>query len=113
MFNKRKNEALALDDYGTRLWRVGQLNKSESIYASSWVANIATVLFCMVDLSCLRQVWNTVQTESSMMITLIAIGCCICLDVPLSIAGNALKSHHQKLKGKSSTIIVMVLAIAT
>lgn len=113
MFNKRKNEALALDDYGTRLWRVGQLNKSESIYASSWVANIATVLFVLIDFICLYTVWNTVQTESSVMIALIAVGCAVCLDVPLAIAGNALKSHHQKLKDKSSTIIVMVLAIAT
>lgn len=113
MFNKRKNEALALDDYGTRLWRVGQLNKSESIYASSWVANIATVLFVLIDFICLYTVWNTVQTESSVMIALIAVGCAVCLDLPLAIAGNALKSHHQKLKDKSSTIIVMVLAIAT
>ena len=53
------------------------------------------------------------QTESSMMIALIAVGCAVCLDVPLAIAGNALKSHHQKIKSKSSTMIVMVLAITT
>lgn len=113
MFNKRKNEALALDDYGTRLWRTNQLNKSDSIYASSLVANIATILFVLTDFICLYTVWNTVQTESSLMIALIAIGCAVCLDVPLAIAGNALKSHHQKIKDKSSTMIVLVLAVAT
>ena len=113
MFNKRKNEALALDDYGTRLWRTNQLNKSDSIYASSLVANIATVLFVLIDFICLYTVWNTVQTESSLMIALIAIGCAVCLDVPLAIAGNALKSCHQKIKDKSSTMIVLVLAVAT
>ena len=113
MFNKRKNEALALDDYGTRLWRVGQLNKSDSIYASSLVANFVTFLMVIIDYTCLKSVWNVVQTESSIMIALIAIGCSVCLDIPLAIAGNALKSHHQKLKDKSSTMIVMVLAIAT
>lgn len=113
MFNKQKNEALALDDYGTRLWRRNQLNKSDSIYASSLVANIATVLFVIIDFICLYTVWNTVQTESFLMITLIAVGCAVCLDVPLAIAGNALKSYHQKLKDKTSTIIVTVLAITT
>ena len=113
MFNKRKNEALALDDYGTRLWRTNQLNKSDTIYASSLVANIATGLFVLIDFICLYTVWNTVQTESSMMIALIAVGCAVCLDVPLAIAGNALKSHHQKLKNKSSTMIVIALAITT
>ena len=113
MFNKRKNEALALDDYGTRLWRTNQLNKSDSIYASSLVANIATILFVLIDFICLYTVWNTVQTESSLMIALIAIGCAVCLDVPLAITGNALKSHHQKIKDKSSTMIVLVLAVAT
>jgi len=114
MFNKQKGKnALALDDYGTRLWRANGLNKPDSIYASSLVANIATVLFVLIDFICLYTVWNTVQTESSMMIALIAVGCAVCLDVPLAIAGNELKSHHQKIKSKSSTMIVMVLAITT
>ena len=114
MFNKQKGKnALALDDYGTRLWRSNGLNKPDSIYASSLVAHIATVLFVLIDFICLYTVWNTVQTESSVMIALIAVGCSVCLDVPLAIAGNALKSHHQKLKDKSSTMIVMVLSIAT
>lgn len=113
MFNKRKNEALALDDYGTRLWRTHQLNKSDSVYANSLVANIATVLFVIIDFICLYTVWNTVQTESSLMIALIAVGCAVCLDVPLAIAGNALKSHHQRLKDKTGTMIVMVLAVIT
>lgn len=114
MFNKQKGKnALALDGYGTRLWRAKGLNKPDSIYASSLIANIATVLFVLIDFICLYTVWNTVQTESSLMIALIAVGCAVCLDVPLAIAGNALKSHHQKIRNKSSTMIVMVLAIAT
>ena len=113
MFNKRKNEALALDDYGTRLWRTNQLNKSDSIYASSLVANIATIIFCLVDFITLKVVWNTVQTESPFFISLIALGCAISLDIPLAISGNALKSYHQKLKSKTSTMIVMLLAIIT
>lgn len=113
MFNKQKtNNALALDDYGTRLWRAKGLNKADSIYASSLVANIATILFVVIDFICLYTVWNTVQTESSLMIAFIAIGCAVCLDVPLAIAGNALKSYHQKMKNKSSTMIVIILAIA-
>lgn len=113
MLNKRKNEALALDDYGTRLWRTNRLNKADSIYASSYVAYIATILFCIVDFACLRVVWNTVQTEDPYFITLIALSCAVSLDMPLAIAGNALKSYHQKLKDKTSTVIVMVLAITT
>lgn len=113
MFDKRKNEALALDDYRTRLWRTHQLNKSDSIYASSLVANIATILFVLIDFINLYTVWNSLETESSLMIALIAVGCGVCLDIPLAIAGNALKSHHQRLKDKTSTIIVMVLAVIT
>ncbi len=113
MLNKVQNEPLALDRYGTRLWRANRLNNPDSIYANSWVANIATILFVLIDFICLYTVWNTVQTESSLMIALIAVGCSVCLDVPLAIAGNALKSHHQKLEDKSRTMIVMILAICT
>lgn len=113
MFNRRKNEALALDDYGTRLWRNKLTNKADSVYSISWVANIATLLFVLIDFICLYTVWNTVQTESYIMIALIATGCAVCLDVPLAIAGTTLKSHHQKLRDKNSTIIVMILAIIT
>lgn len=113
MFNRRKNEVLALDDYGTRLWRNKLTNKADSVYSISWVANIATLLFVLIDFICLYTVWNTVQTESYIMIALIAIGCAVCLDVPLAIAGTALKSHHQNLKDKNSTMIVMILAIIT
>ena len=113
MFNKQKSEALALDGYGTRLWRSNRLNKADSIYATTLVANVATVLFVLIDFICLYTVWNTVQTESSIMVALIAVGCAVCLDVPLAIAGNALKSYHQKLRDKPSTMIVIALAIIT
>lgn len=113
MFNRRKNEVLALDDYGTRLWRNKLTNKADSVYSISSVANIATLLFVLIDFICLYTVWNTVQTESYIMIALIAIGCAVCLDVPLAIAGTALKSYHQKLRDKNSALIVMLLAIIT
>lgn len=113
MFGKIKNQPLALDDYETRLNRLKAKNKPDSIYASSLVANIATLLFVVIDFICMYTVWNQVQTESSVMLALLAGGCAVCLDVPLAIAGNALKRYHQKLADKSSTMIIMVLAIAT
>lgn len=110
---KAKNDALALDSYGTRLWRRKKVNKALSVYAKSEVANIATVLFVLTDLVCLYTAFNTVQTESAVLIALITIACGICLDVPMACAGVALKQYHEGLKDKKSTMLVMVLATTT
>lgn len=109
----KKNNALTLDSYGTRIDRINYLGKQNSIYEIPGVANIATLLFVLIDFICLYTVWNTVQTESAIMVALIAVGCGVCLDVPLAIAGNALKSYHQKMKRKEEAIIVMILSILT
>lgn len=113
MTGKAKKKALALDSYGTRIWRSRKVNKSDSVYGKCWVANLATLLFVTIDFVCLYTVWNTVQTESAVMIALLAVGCAVCLDVPMAIAGYSLKSMHKKIKDKNSTLIVLILAITT
>ena len=40
------------------------------------------------------------------MIALLAVGCAVCLDVPMAIAGYSLKSMHQKIKDKIKKLTI-------
>ncbi len=92
---------------------IDKINKPESIYASEIFGNILTVLFVGIDLACLYSVWNGIQTENPIMIILIAVGCAVCLDVPLAIAAHALAAYKQGIsnKGKAYTILTISIVL--
>jgi len=92
---------------------IDKINKPDSIYASEILGNILTVLFVGIDLACLYSVWNGIQTENPIIIILIAVGCAVCLDVPLAIAAHALAAYKQGVsnKGKSYTILIISIVL--
>lgn len=92
---------------------IDKINKPDSIYASEMLGNILIILFVGIDLACLYSVWNGIQTENPIMIILIAVGCAVCLDVPLAIASHALAAYKQGVsnKGKAYTILIISIVL--
>lgn len=90
---------------------IDRINKPDSVYASEMLGNVLTLLFVGIDLACLYSVWNGVQTENPIMIILIAIGCAVCLDVPLAIAAHAFAAYKQGVSNKSKAYTILIISI--
>lgn len=112
-FKKVKTDPLASDPYVTRGKRNEKAFTPDSIYESGMLSYFATFLFVVIDFICLYTVWNTVQTESAYLVRLLALGCAVCLDVPMAIAAIALKKKHQGLMSKKSADIIVYASITT
>ena len=110
---RNKIHPLDLDPYVGFIDSQKDLNKAPSIYERGIVGYIATVLFVLIDFVCLYTVWNIVQTESSILVRLLALGSAVCLDVPMAIAGVSLKKYFQKLMKKKTMLIIVVSSVAT
>lgn len=94
-----------------RVKLVEKNNKPESIYASEVLGNVLTLLFVGIDLACLYSVWNGIQTENPIMIILIAVGCAVCLDVPLAIAAHAFAAYKQGVSNKSKAYTILIISV--
>ncbi len=94
-----------------RIRNMKLMHKGDSIYCSPIFSFIAVIAFVAIDLTCLYTVWNTVGTENPLMIIMIAVGCAICLDVPLAIAAQALKAYHQGLMSLKSTLLIFIPSV--
>lgn len=89
-----------------------QANKPDSIYSTDIVGFIVVIAFVAIDMVCMYSVWNVVTTQNPIMIVFIAAGCAICLDVPLAIAAQVLKMHHQGLASRRTAAIVFGSSVA-
>ena len=112
MMTKNKNKPLALDAYSTRKGKLDYFNKHDNIYAGLIVSYLAVILFVVIDYSCLKASWTTVQNENKWLTTLLSVGCAVVLDVPMAIAAISVKMYHQKLIGKRECIIILALCLA-
>lgn len=110
--HKHPNNPISVDEYNTRLERNSAYHKPMSIMESGIVCCLFTAFFAIADFCCLQISWNTVQTSSPWVITLIALSCAVCLDVPLAIAGVAFKAYRQGLKSKKDMLYIMIPSIA-
>lgn len=108
----KKKFAFKQDDYRSRGGRVSYLHKPDTIYARSWLSNLAVLTFVFVDLFCLKVVWNTVQFEDWRYIWCTAFACAVALDVPLAICGVIVKKYHQGLCDSKEKNIILVLSVA-
>lgn len=90
---------------------IDKINKPDSIYASEALGNVLTLLFVGIDLACLYSVWNSIQTENPIMIVLIAVGCAVCLDVPLAIAAHAFAAYKQGISNKSKAYTILIISV--
>lgn len=113
MNTNNRTHPLSLDRYKSFLNEAKQLNKPLSFYEHSVVGYIATIIFVVIDFVCLYTVWNIVQTESSILVRLLALGCAICLDVPMAIAGLSLKRYYQGVMRKNIATLITICSIAT
>lgn len=94
-----------------RIKLVDKINKPESVYDSEMLGNVLTLLFVGIDLACLYSVWNGVQTENPITIMLIAIGCAVCLDIPLAIAAHAFAAYKQGISNKSKAYTILIISV--
>lgn len=112
MLKNKPNNPTTVDEYNTRLERNTAYNKPASIMENGIICYLFTAFFAAADFCCLQMSWNTVQTSSPWVITLIALSCAVCLDVPLAIAGVAFKAYRQGLKSKKDMLYIMIPSIA-
>lgn len=102
---------IKISNYKTREERI------KLIDSFSWrdlfsMANLATILFVVLDFVVLFSRWDTVQTESWYMVALLAVSSAVILDVPMMIAGKAIVEYQHKLKSKGNMLLVVILAVA-
>lgn len=102
---------IKISNYKTREERI------KLIDSFSWrdlfsMANLATILFVVLDFVVLFSRWDTVQTESWYMVALLAVSSAVILDVPMMLAGKAIVDYQHKLKSKGNMLLVVILAVA-
>ena len=107
----KKTSVFKQDSYHRRGVRVRNLHKPDTIYARSWLSNLAVLAFVFVDLFCMKVVWNLVQTEDPLFIWCVAVACAVALDVPLAIAGIVMKRYDQGICNKKEKNIILILSV--
>ena len=105
--NNRVADACIRERYKT----MKKLNRADSLYTSSIASVFVTLFCCAADLTVLKSAWNLVQTESAVLVWILASACAVCLDVPLALAGVALKGCHQRVVKKSVAALTVILAV--
>lgn len=111
MFMK-SNNTFKQDPYYTRKERISFLNKPDTVFARSWLCGLVVLGCVFVDLLCMKVIWNLVQTENPLFVWSIAAACAVALDVPLAIAGTAVKRYHQGLGSRREKNIILILSVA-
>ena len=105
---KKNNNTFKQDPYHTRKERISFLNKPDTVFARSWLCGLVVLGCVFVDLLCLKVIWNLVQTENPLFVWSIAAACAVALDVPLAIAGTAVKRYHQGLGSRREKNIILI-----
>lgn len=108
----KKVSPFKLDKYHSRLKRADYISTADNIYAKTWFSNLAVAIFVLIDLFCLKVVWNLVQTEDPMYVWCIALACAAALDVPLAIAAIAEKRYEQNICSKKEKNMTVILSVA-
>lgn len=108
----KKIKPFKLDSYRSRAGRVAFINQPDNMYAKPVFANMAVILFVIIDLFCLKIIWNLVQSENPVFVWSIAAACAMALDIPLAIAAIAVKKYHHGLCDKKEKNIILVLSVS-
>ena len=98
--------------YRSRTQRIDYINKPDNLYAKDWFGKLAVWGFVIIDLLCLKTVWNLVQTEDALYVWSIALACAVALDVPLAIAANAVKRYSQGLCSKKEMLLISFMSVS-
>lgn len=99
------------ENYKTRGARVKKLHAPDTFYASKFLMYASVLIFCAIDFSCQAIVWNLFQNEDWWLSYAISLGVVIALDVPLSIAGNAMKKYHHGVMSKREAHTILYLSV--
>ncbi len=95
------------------------LNRSkrmDSVKGFHWkefftIANMATLAFCIVDFAFMFTKWNAAYTASVFILILITAATATVLDLPMMIAGKAIKKMQRGLLDKQAGIITVSLSV--
>lgn len=96
-----------------RLSILKTINKPESLFSRSKLANIIILAFCAADAFTLYTVFNQILSENPVMLVLILTGFVLCLDVTMGVAGNVLKQCQQGLRSKKETGIIVTICVCS
>ncbi len=83
------------------------------LLAQPWFTNCCVLLFTLIDLFCLKTLWNQVLTENPLYIWGISLVCAVALDVPLSLVANTQRRYEQNLisVGRRNLITILGLSV--
>lgn len=77
------------------------------------IGTIATAFFIIADYIPLNMKWDAaIQSENKFFVAILAAASAFVLDVPMLLAGRALREYIDGLKTKKSMLIIVILAIA-
>ncbi len=105
-----KNEATAYSKY---LNRTKRMDSIDSFYWKDLftIANIATLCFCLMDAAFMYTKWHAAYTESTIILILITAATAAVLDLPMMIAGKAIRKMQKNLLDKGAGILTVILSI--
>lgn len=76
-------------------------------------ANIAVVIFILVDFYVLYSRWESIETNSWRTNLIVAFGCAVALDLPFNILGSVASKYKKKLLPKKDFLVIAVISITT
>lgn len=107
----KKNEPFKVDKYNSRLKRVKNLNKPDTIYSKDKVCNFMILIFVLTDFTCIFTKWNVMRTQNIECLIGIGVSSAIALDVPLAVAAVAVKEYLQGLRTRLEKDVVLWISI--
>lgn len=75
------------------------------------IGSIATAFFVLADFVPLYIKWNAVQSDNWYFVALLAAASAFILDIPMLLAGRALREHIDGLKSKKSMLTIVIPAV--
>lgn len=107
----KKNEPFKVDKYNSRLKRVKNLNKPDTIYSKDSVCNFAILIFILTDFACIFTKWNVMKTQNIACLVGIGVSSAIALDLPFAVAAVAVKEYLQGLRTRLEKNVVLWISI--
>lgn len=104
-----KANPLATSNYGTFEDRQRLLKNSIKDFFS--VGTILTLFFIVADFVPLYTKWNSVQQENFFFVIMLSLVSAVTLDLPMLIAGRALREYHDGLRKKKNMLFIFIPSV--
>lgn len=106
------NKPLKNDRYSGFSKTVNTLSRPDNLFEFQVLSYIFTAIFVIIDFCATYQIWRLVLNDSLFLKFVITAGCAIALDVPMIVAGIAVKKYQQGQMPKSQMLVITILSVS-